>query len=120
MYILVLCHVRPWKFAMNHVADLLTKMGLTVIILLCAAGDIGDPGDVVQVGPFMWIAMISPIVVILLMILQRLYFLRFAQVKYFGKRAVFAERLHDIVKIVGAHSILELRSYAYSLDDNDI
>jgi len=118
-YILILCHIKPWKFALNHWADLATKLGYACFVGLAICFDVGVAEDPYVLGPVLLLPIIVPLLFVLGKMLWFVWYHRVAKVHELGARAEFAGRMNDVIKIVASRDMLELRAYAINLLDND-
>ena len=110
----------PWKFRLNHFADVLTKLGLGSFVVLSMVLDPGtDSINENLIGFFMIAFVLLPMTAVLVAIARHLYGIKVAKIKRLGQRERFAQRLHDVVKIASARSAPELRSCAFHILDND-
>eukprot|EP00421_Protoceratium_reticulatum_P067142 CAMPEP_0168429174 /NCGR_PEP_ID=MMETSP0228-20121227/37237_1 /TAXON_ID=133427 /ORGANISM="Protoceratium reticulatum, Strain CCCM 535 (=CCMP 1889)" /LENGTH=748 /DNA_ID=CAMNT_0008443257 /DNA_START=175 /DNA_END=2419 /DNA_ORIENTATION=- len=124
LYVLIVSRIRPWKFRLNHITDIVTKMGLAFFVMFSMnvsdlRADVArESEDVFTV--LMYLSIGLPVCFVLLEIVFFLWLHNVAKVHALKRRMHFSQRLHDIVKIVGARSSLELRAFAMSLLDNQV
>jgi len=119
-YILVVSHVHPWKFRLNHYVDLFLKLGLTAFVLLSMNLKQDDPLDKNTIGWLMLSAAILPLGIVSGVILHFIWRRDISVVAAHQVRANFAQRLHDILKVVGAQSTFDLRAMCMDIQDNDL
>jgi len=119
-YVLVVSHVHPWKFRLNHYVDLFLKLGSTGFVLLSMNLQQDDPLDKNTIGWLMLSTSILPLGVVAGAVLHFIWKRDISVVAAHQIRANFAQRLHDIVKVVGAKSTFDLRALCMDIHDNDL
>eukprot|EP00746_Dinoflagellata_sp_MGD_P054326 gnl/MRDRNA2_/MRDRNA2_238196_c0_seq1.p1 gnl/MRDRNA2_/MRDRNA2_238196_c0~~gnl/MRDRNA2_/MRDRNA2_238196_c0_seq1.p1 ORF type:complete len:395 (+),score=79.49 gnl/MRDRNA2_/MRDRNA2_238196_c0_seq1:1-1185(+) len=115
----MVCSWHPWKFKLNHHADLVTKFCLVLFCMLTVNLVDDEPVGVTFLGILMIGTTYCLLLVVLVEIARHIWRQRIALVATLARRVSFAQKLHDVVKIVGAESSLKLRAYALGLNDND-
>merc|ERR1712232_1369163 len=124
-YILVMCIRRPWRYWLTHWADLLLRLGLLALVLTAstlndpASAERGLPNEDAK-GNIQLAILILPALLLLLLLFRFLWFRKVARVASLKKRTRFAQRLDDLCEILRSESALDMRAYAFRLQDNDV
>lgn len=122
-YILVACHFPPWKFAVNHICDLICKITLFVLVVVTSASIGVEEAELLDKKSHSNLMLGTaglPCLLLFAITARYIFNSKVAQVKSLKIRCEFAERFYDIVTIVGRMPFLELRHFATELLDNDI
>lgn len=121
VYLLVACHCVPWKFMVNHVLDLITKIGLLALAVEMVVNlhDV-TPVDDRWLNIFLVITIVFPLVLVICIMMMFWFRRNVTKIQSFRARCHFADRFRNIIKIVGSMDFTELRQYAFRLLDRDV
>jgi len=119
-YMLVAFNLKPWKYHLSHVTDIITKLGLIGFILLSMNLDLGKPLKGRGIGMMMVLVVVVPFFTVSLNVIHDLWTSRYYKLANHRRRLNFSQRLADVSQIMASRHILDIRCLAMHLSDNDL
>lgn len=119
-YVLLSSHALPWKFLVNHVVDLITKVGLLCLGIFMLSNNNEAPLDGTLTTVLYMVSGCVPLCVVAYLMMKHIVKKEMNKVKSFEDRGEFAEKFMDTMVIVGNRGLFELRKYAFELLDTDM
>jgi len=114
IYVFLVIRYSPWKFRLNHNADISFKLGFVYYVMFLQVNEAGSVVDVFLIG-----SIVFPTFIVMCLAIRRIWYARVALVKASRIRADSAQRLADLIAIASTKNLLDLRQVSLGLSEND-
>jgi hypothetical protein len=118
-YIWFLSTLMPFKYILNHQADILCKFGYASFVLLNSVVIVDSPVPANHMTELLIIAGVLPVVLVFFLIGWFLWKRDIARQQSLEERTALAYRLMDSLKILGSIDRHKIRAFSFELLDND-